>query len=413
MSIRLIKISKDLNVSIPILVKFLNERGHNIEANPNTKIDTNLYQELLFHFNLKWDDDHRKYIIGLKTKPFIILAGISGIGKTRLVRELAQKFNTTDLSNYELIEVKPNWHDSSELIGYYSAIEKKYKPTQFLRFVIKAIVNPNKAFFICLDEMNLAPVEQYFAEYLSLIESREIRDDKIISLPILSKVKLGQQSYKELVEDLILDLIETDNNATPDILNDIYIPENLFVFGTVNMDDTTHSFSRKVLDRALTIELTNVDMEDGLIEETNKKVKSLINVKYDYLPKTVSAKEAYDKLGSDIGVDIIYSLTRINEIFDNTSFKIAYRTRNEILLYCYYNSTIADKPNNWFEIAFDEIIYMKILSRIEGEESTIRNIIKDLIEFLSSKFSLSNSLSMSKLKEMDEKLKFGFTSYWN
>ena len=126
-------------------------------------------------------------LVSIKTKPFIILAGLSGTGKSRLVRTLAYQFNNIAAdktvgknppTNFQLVKVKPNWHDSSELLGYESRISGKdrYVVTDFIRFIVKAWQHPNTPFFLCLDEMNLAPVEQYFAEYLSAIETRRVNE---------------------------------------------------------------------------------------------------------------------------------------------------------------------------------------------------------------------------------------------
>ena len=117
----------------------------------------------------------RPYITAIKSKPFLLLAGISGTGKSRIVRELAracwdegtEEYNAQKPKNFQMVQVKPNWHDSSDLIGYVSRVSGKaeYVAGDFLRFVAKAWEDEDTPYFLCLDEMNLAPVEQYFAEY--------------------------------------------------------------------------------------------------------------------------------------------------------------------------------------------------------------------------------------------------------
>ena len=126
---------------------------------------------------------YRPYITAIKSKPFLLLAGISGTGKSRIVRELAracweadsEEYKAQKPKNFTMIQVKPNWHDSSELIGYVSRVsgQPEYVAGDFLKFIAKAWENLDVPHFLCLDEMNLAPVEQYFAEYLSVIESRK------------------------------------------------------------------------------------------------------------------------------------------------------------------------------------------------------------------------------------------------
>jgi hypothetical protein len=127
----------------------------------------------------------RFYLTAIRTKPFILLAGISGTGKSRIVRKLAQATDDIDTfmndedrwkcsrpTNFELIQVKPNWHNSMDVVGFQSNIPiPHYEFTPFVDFVVKAWCHENTPFFLCLDEMNLAPVEEYFAEFLSAIES--------------------------------------------------------------------------------------------------------------------------------------------------------------------------------------------------------------------------------------------------
>ena len=130
---------------------------------------------------------YRSFITAIKSKPFLLLAGISGTGKSRIVRELARscweegsdEYKAQKPRNFEIVQVKPNWHDSSELIGFVSRVSgnPEYVAGDFLKFIARAWEDPNVPYFLCLDEMNLAPVEQYFAEYLSVIESRKADDN--------------------------------------------------------------------------------------------------------------------------------------------------------------------------------------------------------------------------------------------
>ena len=134
----------------------------------------------------------RRYTTAIQSKPFVLLAGISGTGKSRIVRQLAYATGGESPEkiqkpyNYEIIQVRPNWHDSTELLGYETRIsgDIEYKTTDFLRFLAKAWYFEDVPFFLCLDEMNLAPVEQYFAEYLSVLETRKLRNGRIVSDPL-------------------------------------------------------------------------------------------------------------------------------------------------------------------------------------------------------------------------------------
>ena len=377
----------------------------------------------------------RPYITAIKSKPFLLLAGISGTGKSRIVRELAracwnadsEEYNSQKPRNFEMVQVKPNWHDSSELIGYVSRItgEAVYVAGDFLKFVAKAWEEPNVPYFLCLDEMNLAPVEQYFAEYLSVVESRKADEDgNITTDPILKKSK--EDWYRVLTSEL------TDND---DIRNSfledgICIPQNLIVVGTVNMDETTFSFSRKVLDRAMTIEMNEVDLSGGLAN------------KYEQIGKLGAA----ELIGNAVeGVDIYSSyknvcdttidyLQKVNDKLEGTPFKIAYRTRNEVLLYVVnnlpYNKDVdGDDWTKEFVIAraLDEITNMKILSRIEGDETKVSKTflddlgraIKDGLETVFAEIfdedddEVYTSVSLAKLDEMKKRLESGYTSFWS
>ncbi|MFV7235080.1 McrB family protein [Flavobacterium sp. ZB4R12] len=355
--------------------------------------------------------DMKSILNAIKTKPFVLLAGISGTGKSRLVRTLAyQTCSNPELQmdknkpgNFELIPVRPNWHDSTELMGYISRINgEKYITTSFLKFIAKAWLNLDTPFFLCLDEMNLAPVEQYFAEYLSIVETRQIKKGKIASDYLISSSNFeDERLYTILLKDLNL---ENDER----FIDGISIPNNLIIIGTVNMDETTHSFSRKVLDRAMTFEMNDIDLNAGL-EESKKD--------WDYPENFISGNEAIGEFtaGNEVVNQfpesklVIEYLQKINNQLEGTPFKIAYRVRDEFLIYCYYASQ--DKLDiNWLNIALDEMISMKILSRIEGDDFKTGDVLRNLQNLLTDDFRKSNS----KLKEMEIRLqKSGYTSYWS
>lgn len=379
---------------------------------------------------------YRSYITAIKSKPFLLLAGISGTGKSRIVRELAracwdegtEEYKAHKPSNFEMVQVKPNWHDSSELIGYVSRVsgEPVFIAGDFLKFVARAWENPDIPHFLCLDEMNLAPVEQYFAEYLSVVESRKVNEDgDVVTDPILKKE--SEQWYYDLIGKL------TEDGEVQDRFkkDGICIPQNLIVVGTVNMDETTFSFSRKVLDRAMTIEMNEVDLRGGL-DDRHEKIGKLTSE--HLIGKAVEGVDVY-KAYKDVCDKVIDYLEAVNEKLDGTPFKIAYRTRNEFLLYVvnnlpYDKNEDGDTYRKEFLLsrAVDEITSMKILSRIEGDESkvskTFLNDLSDVIQkSLKDIFGWSyaedwtedttKSVSLSKLKEMKNRLESGYTSFWS
>ena len=372
----------------------------------------------------------RSYITAIKTKPFLLLAGISGTGKSRIVRELARtcwdedsiEYKAQKPKNFEIIQVKPNWHDSTELIGYVSRVSGTpiYVAGDFLRFITQAWENLDIPYFLCLDEMNLAPVEQYFAEFLSVIESRKSNEDGTVTTdPILKKST--EDWYRLLTAELTGDN-ETLRNQF--LEEGITIPQNLIVMGTVNMDETTFSFSRKVLDRAMTIEMNEVDLYAGL----DCKYERIGKLNSDMLIGTaVEGVDVYAD-NEEVCKKVLSYLQAVNDVLNGTPFKIAYRTRNEFLLYVVNNLpyNLNEKGNEISEdeviaIALDEITNMKILSRIEGDDTKIKHsFLENLITTIEAQLLLTGeekkieSISVAKLKEMKERLTLsGYTSFWS
>ena len=372
---------------------------------------------------------YRQYITAIKSKPFLLLAGISGTGKSHIVRELAracweegsEEYKSQKPKNLQMVQVKPNWHDSSDLIGYVSRVsgEAQYVAGDFLRFIANAWEDTDIPYFLCLDEMNLAPVEQYFAEYLSVIESRKSREDGTVTTdPILEKV--NEQWYF----DLTASLAPNENIRKQFNENGICIPQNLIVVGTVNMDETTFSFSRKVLDRAMTIEMNEVDLYGGLIER-NEHIGKL--GKADLIGYAVEGVDVY-RDNKDVCDKVLTYLGAINDVLNSTPFKVAYRTRNEFLLYV-VNNLPYDKDENDENLkqsfvvarALDEITSMKVLSRIEGDDTKVSDdildrlskTIEDGLKTVSGEEHTVNSISLAKLKEMKAKLVSGYTSFWS
>lgn len=397
------------------------------------------YQELFPTSNSCQENitsSYRPYITAIKSKPLLLLAGISGTGKSRIVRELARacwdvnsaEYKAHKPKNFEMVQVKPNWHDSSELIGYVSRIDGvRYVVGPFLKFMVKAIQDPNTPYFLCLDEMNLAPVEQYFAEFLSVVESRKVdKDGNVVTDPLVDYS--STEEYKSLIDQLFCDDAERKAYLTEVGGKRLTIPQNLIVVGTVNMDETTFSFSRKVLDRAMTIEMNEVDLKGGL---TNRH-ENIGKIEFaDIIGKAVEGVDVY-AAHEGVCKKAIEYLESINATLDKTPFKVAYRTRNELLLYVVNNlSWKTDDELEDFVIAraLDEITCMKILTRIEGDETKVSanfldnlgnaiksglvEIDKDLLQANKShKGDAYQPISLDKLDEMKERLKSGYTSFW-
>ena len=372
---------------------------------------------------------YRPYITAIKSKPFLLLAGISGTGKSRIVRELAracweegsEEYKAQKTRNFEMVQVRPNWHDSSELIGYVSRVSGKaeFVAGDFLKFVAKAWEDQDTPYFLCLDEMNLAPVEQYFAEYLSVVESRKCGEDGIVTTdPILKK------EDAEWYFNLTATLTSDDDIRKRFNKDGICIPQNLIVVGTVNMDETTFSFSRKVLDRAMTIEMNDVNLHGGLTKR-HESIGKLGNA--ELVGSAVEGVDVYNDYTEVCDTALGY-LQKVNDVLEGTPFKIAYRTRNEFLLYVVNNLPYnKDKDGNdlpqgyVIARALDEITSMKILSRIEGDDTKVKDsllnalsqAIADGLNAITDEEHLVKSVSVAKLDEMKNRLQSGYTSFWS
>ncbi len=337
------------------------------------------------------------------SKPFLLLAGISGTGKSRFVRKQAEA-QGSEQEFYQLVPVRPDWHEPSDLLGYVSRIggSPRFVVTDALRFIVKAwkataaqnillsngkigwtgkTLDEIKTYWLCLDEMNLAPVEQYFADYLSVIESRHWlhaeelettgKDYVYCCQPIVSASSLNavnETNRVELASDLGLDI---QNN--PDdfklwasfLQHGIPVPFNLVVAGTVNMDETTHGFSRKVIDRALTFDFGRFfpnDFQQLWSPETHPKTLQFSRMSH-------ASPDAFVDCEADTdGAKTIHFLQTVNTVLRDTPFELAYRALNELLL-----AVVCHKPQTEPELqaVWDDFLMCKVLPRIEGDDEKL------------------------------------------
>lgn len=343
------------------------------------------------------------YIEAIKSKPFLLLAGISGTGKSRIVREFAfkscpnylQDKDGTTPGNYCMIEVKPNWHDSTELLGYYSRLGNNpgYQFTKFVKFLVKAKMYPDVPFFVCLDEMNLAPVEQYFAEILSILETRKVVIGEDGNRTIKTEAIIDAEHFKALGKiggfapsftdrDIYMKLYDIDTESDIDEVvgkradlttEGLTLPDNVVIIGTVNMDDTTHQFSRKVIDRAMTIEMNGSNLRnmfggsknlEYLPEEEQKKWQNAFTRRYVTADEVLEAhsdvaEELIDKLPS--------KLEQINLALKGTPFEVSYRVLNELTIMVGVMLDEGNELDDAIAQTVNNILLMKILPRIEGD----------------------------------------------
>ncbi|WP_308006970.1 hypothetical protein [uncultured Prevotella sp.] len=294
-----------------------------------------------------------------------------------------------------MIEVKPNWHDSTELLGYYSRLGSKpgYQFTKFVKFLVKAKMYPNVPFFVCLDEMNLAPVEQYFAEILSILETRKVVIGEDGNKTIKTEAIIDTEHFKALGKiggfapnftdrDIYMKLYDIDTESDIDEAvgeridlktEGLTLPDNVVIIGTVNMDDTTHQFSRKVIDRAMTIEMNGGNLRnmfggsknlEYLPDEKQKEWQNVFTRRYVTADEVLEAhpneaEELKDKLPS--------CLEQINMALKGTPFEVSYRVLNELTIMVGVMLDEGKELDDAIAQSVNNILLMKILPRIEGD----------------------------------------------
>lgn len=370
-------------------------KGGEEEMSTSTKVTINKIEDYIESQGFSYKDGLiENFFLSLKSKPFVILAGTSGTGKTRLVKLFAEAIG----AEYKLVSVRPDWSDGSDLFGHYD-LNGKYIDGPVCDCFGLAYEKPDKPVFLCLDEMNLARVEYYLSDFLSVIESREkTSDDRIITTPIA----------------------QYENG----------IPDNLYIVGTVNMDETTFPFSKKVLDRANTIEFSYVDLIPYFnnllsISEKLQLSNSFLRTEYLVLSRDCFAEQEYVQ-------KICAELQIINEILVKANAHIGYRVRDEIVFYMLNNKTEGELLTH--NEAFDNEIMQKILPRIQGSSASIKDMLCKLFTLCAADYEqktgdtdsekmrkvLDDASMNCRYRKSAEKLELmvrrfeedGFTSYW-
>lgn len=289
------------------------------------------------------------FVHALRTKPFVILAGISGTGKSKLPLLVGELTG----ARVHLVPVRPDWTDSADLVGYTN-LQGSFVPGRLLEIAKAAADEPLVQHIVVLDEMNLARVEQYFAEVLSLIEDRE-------------PSAAGPRSRGPLAP------------SAPGPWSTVRLPANLSIVGTVNMDETTHGFSRKVLDRAFTLEMSAVDLSDwrgsssaGASEPVPWSIARWRPVALrpgDIASPTDREHERVEQ--------VIKALTEANQILGLAQLQVGYRVRDEVALFLIHADADPDGfgPVDPLDLALN----MKVLPRIQGGSSAIRTLVQRLL----------------------------------
>lgn len=316
------------------------------------------------------DQIFARFYASIRSKPFAILAGNSGTGKSRLVRLFAEASGATVTNGrFTMIPVRPDWNDSSELLGFFD-LSGNYVPGQLTSPLLLAHQNPDKPFFVCLDEMNLARVEHYFSDFLSIIESRHKEGDRVVTDPVMHTAQLD----KLKLESLPAAAAEAARNLQRSGAA-LGFPENLYIAGTVNMDETTQPFSRKVLDRANTIEFNDIDLLHGIDEESSAADVSPMDLSQStFRPKFIMLGDMLPE-HRDTARRIARFITTLNRELSKAGFEVGYRVRDEAIAFAFF----ADQAGLGEDEIHEAIVLQKILPRIQGSSNRVGDLLSKLM----------------------------------
>lgn len=321
------------------------------------------------------DETIINYHVCLKTRPFVILAGLSGTGKSKLSQLYAEALgHTTKNGRYRRVAVRPSWNDDRYLLGYLNPLTGDYVSEPALDFIIEAERDRENLYFFCLDEMNLAHVEYYFSQFLSALEEEETADRRI---PLFSRslAEALQRQGKEIAFE-----------------REVIVPPNLLFTGTINVDETTQPLSDKVIDRANTLEFFEVDLEKAPPRRPTPE------------PITVSATLWLRYRATEPQTDYRNQVIEIGKILNKAGMGLGYRVLREIEMYLANSRGLLESMT-----AFDLQVKQRILPRVRGT-LTVRDTLRELTAYVKQ-----NGLSRSatRLVEMEQRLtRDGYTSFW-
>lgn len=309
------------------------------------------------------------FFLSLKTRPFVILAGVSGTGKTKLVRLFAEAVGATEANGqFAQIPVRPDWSEPSDLVGY-TDLSGTFRAGPLTKVLWEASQpeNQHKPYFICLDEMNLARVEHYFSDLLSILETKRWANGQIITDTVLPAHLLSGQDAEKY--------------------GHLIVPENVYIIGTVNMDETTYPFSKKVLDRANTIEFHDVDLlrfPSSWDEQESPRPLPVSNS--PFRSKFLTIRDAIREYPELIR-RTTERLVQVNRKLENIHAHIGYRIRDTICFYMIYNQQFGLMEERQ---AFDFQLLQKILPRIQGSSMAVKRCLIELLLYAIGERGSSN-----------------------
>ncbi len=323
----------------------------------------------------------RRFITSLLAKPFVILTGNSGTGKTRIAKRFAEYLEIEDKNgekNWLIVPIGADWTDNTKILGFYNPLTKEYVETGILKLIERANANPTIPYFLILDEMNLSHVERYFSDFLSHME---IPDDSFV----LDHYGSGKLAY----------------------------PKNLFVVGTVNIDETTYMFSPKVLDRANVLEFKPEKDEVLNLLYSSKHSAKIVSapngVAESFLELAMEIRDGKCNLNTGHGngpsiAEVESVFKEVYEIVEAGGFEFAYRTVREIRQYVSAAFELVCQDNTFDVLeSIDEQLMQKVLPKIHGNRKEIGSILDEL-EKVCTRQNLEMPLSAKKIGQMKTKL---------
>lgn len=302
----------------------------------------------------------RSFLSSLLAKPFAILTGLAGSGKTQLAMRLGEWFGTDEHGRHRhiVVPVRPDWTGPESIFGYEDALRTSasgapvwFVPEAF-EFVLRAANDPAHPYLLILDEMNLAHVERYFSDFLSGVESRR---------PVLPELVFEENTRQWVLRDV-------EAQRLP-------LPRNLFVVGTVNVDETTYMFSPKVLDRAFTFEFrVTADELDAELQRP-----SAVPAGEDQRVRAFASLAESDDWQREhphpARAEIVRTLREAHAILARANQEFGHRTLYEILRFCSFFAATGDTDAL---TALDLAMMQKVLPKVHGSRRRIEPVLNEL-----------------------------------
>ena len=324
----------------------------------------------------------------LLAKRFLILTGLSGSGKTKLAHAFAS-WLTESKDQYRLVAVGADWTTNENVVGYQDALQPDIyrKPSNgLLEVMLRAAADTDRPYFLILDEMNLSHVERYFADILSAIES-----------------------HQEIALHASAESLKSSEHDTLLVPSKISLPNNLFIIGTVNVDETTYMFSPKVLDRANVIEFraTADDIAAFLDAPSAVNMELLEGKGASFGAAFVAEAAAEVQLKSATAAELKARMTEVFAALAPIGAEFGFRTAYEISRFIHFHDKLTGA--GWqFNDALDAQVLQKLMPKLHGSQRRLEPVLKALESFCAAN---QCNASLEKIKRMQDRLKDGFTSF--